>query len=102
MLEQTSDVSQKVLIPPQFTPAEWSRIVTALQLTPRKANVAALVLQCRSDKEIAIDAGITEETVNSHLRGIYDRLEINGRVALVLRVFDTAKRLGTPPYPPNG
>ena len=95
MTQKIATLRQGPLVPPQFTPDEWAQIALALHLSPQQANVVALVLQCHSDKEMAIDLGVSEDTINTHLRSIYARLGISGRVALVLRVFDTAKQLAT-------
>lgn len=88
--------------PPQFTPTEWARIVLALHLPPQQANVVALVLQNNSDKEMAKVLDVSEETVNAHLRRIYARLEVNGRLALALQIFETAKQLATQYIPRTG
>jgi DNA-binding CsgD family transcriptional regulator len=52
-------------------------------LTPREAEVARLVCQGKLNKQIAWMAGISEHTVENHLRRIYKKLNIHNRASLV-------------------
>jgi DNA-binding NarL/FixJ family response regulator len=79
--------------PPQFTGDEWSRIVTALRLSPQQANIVGLIMQGRRDKQIARDLHLSPATVRTHLRGIFARLDVQDRVELVLRVFATSSKM---------
>jgi len=80
--------------PPQFTGEEWSRIVTALRLSPQQANIVGLIMQGRRDKQIAGELHLSPATVRTHLRAIFARLDVQDRVELVLKVFATS---GKPP-----
>jgi len=59
-------------------------------LTPRELQIAAAVAGGLRNKEIAEKLGIAEGTVKIHLHVIYDKLKIDGRMALVLRMKEKA------------
>jgi DNA-binding NarL/FixJ family response regulator len=52
-------------------------------LTPREVGVIELVAEGKRNKEIAATLGITEDTVESHLRNIYLKLNVSERTAAV-------------------
>ena len=52
-------------------------------VTPRELQVIELVSQGMRNKEIAASLGISEETVQVHLRNIYMKLNINDRTAVL-------------------
>jgi DNA-binding CsgD family transcriptional regulator len=51
-------------------------------LTPREAEIAALVVDGLSDREIAVDLILSHHTVSQHVRAIYRKLGVNSRVGL--------------------
>ena len=51
-------------------------------LRPRERDVAALVAEGLTSNEIADRLGISPRTVTTHLRNIYERLQISSRAAL--------------------
>jgi DNA-binding NarL/FixJ family response regulator len=53
-------------------------------LTPREVEIVRLVGRGLSNGAIAGQLGITEGTVKVHLHNIYDKLHLDGRVALAL------------------
>lgn len=53
-------------------------------LSPREKEVAELIYQGRTNKEIASIADITLRTVKAHTSSIYEKLQVKDRVALVL------------------
>jgi DNA-binding NarL/FixJ family response regulator len=55
-------------------------------LTPREFEIARAVAEGLRNKEIAERLGIAEGTVKIHLHVIYHKLNIDGRIALVLRM----------------
>ena len=59
-------------------------------LTPRELQIAAAVASGLRNKEIADKLGIAEGTVKIHLHVIYEKLKIDGRMALVLRMKENA------------
>lgn len=63
------------------------RVVNAngdVLLTPREEQVVALVADGLSNREIAVELGLSEHTVKKHLLRIFDKLGISTRVELVL------------------
>lgn len=57
-------------------------------LTGREIEIARLATVGMRNKEIARQLAITEGTVKIHLHNIYEKLGVNGRVALVLALRD--------------
>jgi len=51
-------------------------------LTPREREVAGLVAQGRTDREVAAELGLSVRTVNAHLRSVYVKLRVTGREEL--------------------
>ncbi|MBW2472263.1 MAG: response regulator transcription factor, partial [Deltaproteobacteria bacterium] len=56
----------------------------AAVLSPRELEIVRLVAASLRNKEIARKLAITEGTVKIHLHNIYQKLEIDSRVALTL------------------
>ncbi|WP_280437199.1 response regulator transcription factor [Nocardia carnea] len=55
-------------------------------LTAREGEVAGLVGQGMTNRQVARKVGITEHTVNFHLRKIYRKLDISSRAELIRRI----------------
>jgi DNA-binding NarL/FixJ family response regulator len=55
-------------------------------LTDRELEVVSLVLQAKSNREIAEQLFITERTVKAHMHNIFEKLEVSDRLALVLKI----------------
>jgi len=55
-------------------------------LSSREQEIAHLVREGLSNKEIATRSDITERTVKAHLSSIYEKLQIKDRVALVIKL----------------
>jgi DNA-binding NarL/FixJ family response regulator len=73
--------------PPLFSPPEWQKVVQALLLSPRQAEIVGFVIQARSDKEIASTLGIRPSTVRSHLEDIARRIGATNRISVVYQTF---------------
>jgi DNA-binding NarL/FixJ family response regulator len=56
-------------------------------LPPRQAQIARLIARGLTDKEIAVELGVSENTIGRHLGVIYRRLAIHSRTALVARAL---------------
>ena len=59
---------------------------TSSQFTEREKEVAELLLQARSNKQIAYSLGISKSTVEYHLKNIYRKLEVNSRAEAILNL----------------
>ena len=64
-------------------------------LTQRERQMAQAVARGLRNRQIAVEFGISEETVKKHLATIYGKLAINGRVALAVFVMRGGIELGT-------
>lgn len=56
------------------------------QLSEREKEVTNLLLQGKSNKQIALGLGISANTVEYHLKNIYRKLQVNSRIEAVLRL----------------
>ncbi len=65
-------------------------LVGGHDLTPRQRDVANLVAQGRSNAEIGGALGISEKTVEKHLKDLFDRLGVQSRTAVAAAVRDEA------------
>lgn len=64
---------------------EQSGMLEGLGLSPREKEVASLLLQGRSAKEIAKKLGVTINTANFHIKNLYRKLNIGNRSELFAR-----------------
>ena len=60
------------------------------KLSPRETEVVGLVLQGKSNKQIAFQLGITERTVEFHLKNVYAKLGIGSRMELAVKLWKSA------------
>jgi len=68
-------------------------------LTRREREVAALVAEGLSNKEIAIDLRIGPATVKNHVHNILDKLKVRRRAAIAARMRERGPtRLPAPPH----
>ncbi len=59
-------------------------------LTARQIEVARAAVSGLSNKELAQPLGVSEGTIKNHLHAIYERLKVDGRLALLLYLKDKA------------
>ena len=65
------------------------------RLTPREKEIAESVSRGLTNREIAVELGISPETVKRHLATVYDKLGIRSRVVLALQVVAHAAKQRT-------
>jgi len=77
-------------------------------LAPKEAQVATLVWQGLTNREIANLVGTTEQVVKNYLRTTFDQLGVWSRLELALYVASHGERIGStsfalrpPPVPPS-
>jgi len=58
-------------------------------LSRREKDVVALLLQGKSNKQIALALGVSERTIEFHLNNIYGKLQVASRVELILKLGKT-------------
>ena len=56
------------------------------QLTEEETQIAALVFQGQTNREIAAQFGMTEQVIKNHLRGLFDKLGVWSRLELAVYV----------------
>jgi DNA-binding CsgD family transcriptional regulator/PAS domain-containing protein len=69
--------------PEQAAPPNENFLAEAYGLTPTEARVSALLLDGDSLKVIAGDLGVTENTVKSHVKAIYQKTNCSSRASFV-------------------
>ena len=57
------------------------------ELTSREVEVLQLLVKGRSNKEIASDLSFAEDTVKSHLKTLFAKLEVRDRTAAAIRAI---------------
>jgi DNA-binding CsgD family transcriptional regulator len=58
-------------------------------LSKREQDVVRLLLQGKSNKQLAIALGISESTVEFHLKNIYAKLKVSSRTELILKLGES-------------
>jgi len=53
-------------------------------LTPRELEIVGLIVQGCTNKEVASQCGITDETVKRHLKNTFDKLGVSSRLELAM------------------
>ena len=82
-------------------PATPGRQRPAGLLTGRERQIAALVGEGMSNRDIARQLGISKRTVDAHLEHIFGKLGISSRVQLATGLSPTAPSPDRPPPPPG-
>jgi DNA-binding CsgD family transcriptional regulator len=62
-------------------------ILQAYQLTKREGEVTQLILRGRSTREIATTLHISLNTVQDHLKAIFEKVNVNSRGELAAHIF---------------
>ena len=78
----TAEIARKVI---QFFRKEPPQSETTDRLTPRETEILELLAKGQSSKEIAHHLSIGLETVNSHLKHIYEKLHVRSRTEAVIK-----------------
>jgi two-component system NarL family response regulator len=63
--------------------AKLAERVTQIQLTPRELSALRLMADGKANKEIAVDLGISERTVKTHLGHLFEKLGVTSRTEAV-------------------
>lgn len=65
------------------------------QFSEREKDVLKLLLQGKSNKQIAVELGISNRTVEFHLSNIYAKLAVNSRSEAILKFTESHLREST-------
>jgi DNA-binding NarL/FixJ family response regulator len=57
------------------------------RLTPRERELVTCIQRGLSNREIAQELHIAEQTVKNHLSGLYSKLEVKGRLQLLIKMM---------------
>lgn len=72
---------------PLFSPAEWRQIAASFDLSPRQSQIGMLLMDGRSDKQIATSIGIALPTLRTHLDRLFGKVGAADRVEFMVCVF---------------
>jgi DNA-binding NarL/FixJ family response regulator len=61
-----------------------SHIMTRVTLTKRERQIVARVARGRTNREIARELNISEQTVKNHLSGVFEKMQVRNRLELAL------------------
>jgi DNA-binding CsgD family transcriptional regulator len=64
------------------------------QFSKREQEVIDLLLQGKSNQQIAVTLGISESTVEFHLKNIYTKLQVSSRPEAILKLLELRKSTG--------
>ncbi len=78
-----------------LTEAEWRRVCDRLRLTPKQAEVVALVLRGAADKKMAYELGVELCTVRTHLRRLYRKMGVQDRTDFIVRLINVGREFET-------
>ncbi len=76
-----------------FKESDWPALARALRLSPRQLEIAELICEELTYAAIASRLGISINTVRMHIRGLFEKLGVQDRVGVVLRLALTQRRL---------
>jgi DNA-binding NarL/FixJ family response regulator len=65
--------------------ASWTQEEQQRELTKREMEVLQLVVQGKTNQEVALDLGISDKTVEKHLENVYSKLGVASRVEAAVR-----------------
>jgi len=80
-------IDQKMFPMPQ---AVWDVVAKEMALSPRHRQIVERLLHDRQTKQIALDLGSPESTIETHLKRLYRYHGTSGRNGLLLLVFRLA------------
>ena len=76
-----------IIVEPAHPVRIASLLMAAYELTEREQEVTRLVLQGNSTAEIAERLAVTAQTVQQHLKSVFDKTGVRSRRELVGKVF---------------
>jgi DNA-binding CsgD family transcriptional regulator len=89
LVDQAAGDPAVVFLIPENAPPEVATeiLVSKYGLSPTQTRVVALVAQGLTNKEVAVQLGISPETVHKHLNAVFQRTGLGTRSAVVALAF---------------
>lgn len=78
---------------------QWHYIRMRYYLSPRELEVAKLVCKGLTNREIASELKVRQETVNTHLKHIFSKARTRSKLTLFLRFIQDANECLSKPAP---
>jgi DNA-binding CsgD family transcriptional regulator len=66
-----------------------NKIMQETRLSKREKEIVFMLIEGKTNKQIALDLFISEQTVKTHLYNIYNKYGTNGRSALIYKILHT-------------
>ncbi|MFT3686373.1 MAG: LuxR C-terminal-related transcriptional regulator [Phycisphaerales bacterium] len=88
-----SSIAVAAVSPFPLDAARWAAVVEHLKLGPQQVRIAEMVILGRGDKEIAVALGIAKPTLRGYLVRLYQRVKVENRLQLVVRLLCVAVEL---------
>lgn len=76
-----------------FNDRHWLYIQRRYHMSPRELQIAKLICQGLRNDDIAKNLHITLGTVKTHIRNIYRRVQVESKIAMLLRFVADAREL---------
>jgi DNA-binding CsgD family transcriptional regulator len=80
-----------------LTETEWRGLAHRFRFTPRELDVAKALLDEKEPSEIAVQLGITRESVATALDELFRKSGATSSVSFALRLFATIRSTPKPP-----
>lgn len=80
----------------KLTPADRLRLAFP-QLTPRQFEVASLLTQGKSNEDMAAILRVGIDTIKAHVKAVYEKLGVDGRLATAIAAYTAAPFAQLPP-----
>ena len=84
-----------------FCEEAWVGIADKLELSQRQAEIARCVLAGQGNRQIARRLDVSSRTIQTHMKRLHEKLEIQGRIELATRVFTAYCAWRTDSAPPT-
>jgi len=72
---------------------EWAALALSLTLSRRELQILKSILDDKTELAIALMLGISQHTVHSHIKRLYNKLHVRSRAACVTRILSEYKHL---------
>ena len=65
----------------------WDLLKLSLKLSDRELQIVKAIFDDKKETAIAADLEISPHTVNTYLQRLYQKLSVNSRAQLIVRIF---------------